>query len=204
MLLIKQVCAIIVSKGGVFVRSVFYSVINDIKFKEQYMERYKIHAERIEGGLSIFCALASAGSIFAWTRWTNQYIWWSLILLAAQIVQIVKTYLPYSRRLDALKYLIPEMHLLVIAVENKWFELESLEDADYTPFIREYRTKYADLDSKYLGPDPLPDIKRLRNKAASATDNHLKLYIGIVEGGEEDAKRSDPQADSTAVQGTGD
>ncbi len=185
-------------------RNVFFSVINDLKFKEQYMESYKAHAEHIETILSVVCALASAGSIYAWTRWTQHYIWWSLILAAAQVVQIVKSFLPYSRRLDALKYLIPEMHILVIESEDKWYELEAQESPDYTPVVHGFRLRYANLDSKYLGSDPIPDIKRLRDKATKATENHLKLYIGIMGGGEEDVRQPDPEADSAAVQGTRD
>lgn len=169
-------------------RNVFYSVVNDISFKERYMEAYKTHADHIELGFSIACGLSSAASIFAWTRWTNLHIWWSIILLLAQIAQIVKTYLPYSRRLDALKYLIPEMHKLVIDVENQWFQLERLDDPDYLSAINDFRRRMADLDIKYLGADPLPDIPKLRSKAEKATKNHLALYIEIMGGGDEDSE----------------
>lgn len=202
MLLIKQVCAIIVSKGGVFVRSVFYSVVNDIKFKEQYYESYYTYAVKIQTGTSIICALASAGSIYAWTQWEELHIIWTILILVSQVVQIVKTYLPYSRRIDALKYIIPEMHRLVLETETCWYRLEKDDNPDYITAIYKYRQKQIDIDVKYLGSDPLPDKRTLRSKAQKATENHLALYFGVVEGGDNDVQQSDPQADSEANEGT--
>lgn len=174
-------------------RNVFYSVINDITFKDRYYEAYKAHVDHFEIWFSIVCGLASAGSIFAWTQWAQHQAWWSIILIVAQVAQIVKTHLPYSRRLDALKYMIPEMHKLVIEVESQWFQMENLKDPDYLPVIDSFRNRYAELDAKYLGSDPLPDIKRLRTKAEKEAENHRNLYIGIMEGGDESGTASEDE-----------
>jgi len=183
-------------------RNVFFSVLNDIDFKHSYLDAYKAHAERIETFISVLCALSSAGAIYAWTRWTSLQIWWSLILVISQVAQIVKGYLPYSRRIDALKYLIPEMQQLVIDVENEWYKLEQVDDPDYIPLVYAYRRRLNDLETKYLGADLLPDIRHLRSKAEKVTKNHFALYIEIMGGADEDAPDAGRQDDPNAIQGT--
>ena len=174
-------------------RNVFYSVINDTVFKEKYMEAYHTHAEHVESGLSIICGLSSAFSVFAWTRWEDLHLLWSVILLISQVAQIFKSYLPYSRRLNALKHLIPEMQNLVIDAEQAWYAFEDRENPDYTTAVNEFRKRLVDLDIKYLGADPLPDIPRLRSKVEKIVKNHFSLYIDMMGGGDEDAEASDKE-----------
>ncbi len=94
-------------------RDAFWGTLHDIKFKEFYLENYSAYAGKIDTFFSILTGLTSAASIAGWGIW-QQFSWiWITLLAASQVAQVIRPLLPYSRRLTALKYLIPEMFLFL-------------------------------------------------------------------------------------------
>lgn len=171
-------------------RDAFWSVLHDCKFKEIYLEKYYTHASRIDAALSIITACISAASISAWAIWKVVPIVWSILLMVAQAIQVIRPYLPYSRRLAALKHFIPEIRHLVLEIEIFWYKSDAEDDPQYLEPLREFRKRYIDMECKYLGSDPLPSIKRLHRKADDETARHLQLFFGASEGDETSAKET--------------
>ncbi|MBO7670748.1 MAG: hypothetical protein J6S60_09190 [Oscillospiraceae bacterium] len=171
-------------------RDAFWSTLHDLNFKKLYLEKYHSHATRIDAVISAVAALASAGSISAWTIWQKLPLIWGIILMIVQVLQIVRPFLPYSRRLAALKYFIPEIRHLVLDVETEWYRAELSDSPDYITVLHTFRKRYISLECEYLGSDPLPDIKHLRSAAEKDALNHLRLFFGASEGDESDAEAS--------------
>ncbi len=163
-------------------RETYWAVLHDCKFKEYYLEAYSRYAKTVEAIISGFTMLASAGSIAAWAVWSRFPVVWSLIIMLAQAVQILRPLLPYSRRVTAAQYMLPELRIMAVQIETAWLRAESEEQAtDYISLFERFRTQLISLDNKYLGMDVIPDKKRIRAHVEAETENHLRLFFGATE-----------------------
>ena len=159
-------------------RSAFWGVVHKCKFQEFYLEKYLQHITRIDSCLAGFTSLVSAASIAGWSVWKEFPQFWSALLMLSQIVLVVRPLLPYSRRLSALKFLVPEVRSLAREAEIAWMDADGNESVDYLPKIDSFSGRLLAIESKYLGSDVLPRIKRLSNQAEEETANHFRLIFG--------------------------
>lgn len=176
-------------------RDSYWALLHECKFKELYLDAYSHRAQIIEWCITGFLMLSTAASIAALSFWSKVPWLWSGVILLSQILQIVQPLLPFSKRIDAAKYLIPELRMLSIQVETAWLRADAEEQAtDYISLFEKYRTEMISLESKFLGIDVIPDKKGIRAKVEKDAENHLRLFFGVSEeqGDECNATEAEP------------
>ena len=160
-------------------RDIFWALLYDCKYKEFYLEYYNSHAARIDRILAGITSLATAGSVAAWGIWQQFPVLWSIFIMVAQVVQLLRPLFPYAKRIAAFHYFIPALRRLTWDIEISWYrlELEGHDAVDTLALIDSFRQRYLDLDLQYLGAERLPDLQRIEKRAAAAADNHMNLYL---------------------------
>lgn len=165
-------------------RGTYFRLFLDLRYKLCYAECYQAHASRMDLWLTLFGAVVSAGSVAAWSVWKSIPLLWSFLVCAAQVLQICKSHLPYAKRLPALKYAIPDMHKLLLDVENSWNESNiepCADEAAYSTLFEKYSQRYDAIRSRYFDND---DFKSMRYVSALAEKNcksYFYRFYGIKE-----------------------
>lgn len=95
-----------------------------------YIGFYHARTESIDRCISAFTALASSSAVVGWILWRETVtLWglridfsfvWMVIIMVSQVVNAVKEYLPYSKRLHSLSALSNDFNSLVLVMENDW------------------------------------------------------------------------------------
>ncbi len=110
----------------------------DCFYVDDLLRRY----QRTDRNLNIFLAITSSTAIAGWAIWQTVLMVWAVLIAGAQVVTVIKPWIPYSDRLKALFKAGPELAALAIAAEREWF---AVADGDFTE--AEIHEKYITLKS---------------------------------------------------------
>lgn len=163
-------------------REAFWSVFYDLKYKQFYLETYRTHAERINNAILVLGAIASASTIAGWKIWEAHAFMWSIILAIAQIVQVVKPYMPYAKRLQGAQYALPEVRELLIEIEHAWNRcgvIHTCSDDEYNDLIQQYRKQYRAIENKYMSGFNLPIVETVQETAIEQRDSYFRRHYNI-------------------------
>lgn len=146
-----------------------------------YLELFYLEAVRLDTSIEIFLAIVSNGSIAAWVIWSKaQFIWASIIALS-QLVNAVKPYLPYQRRIRNLESLKIELTELLLQMEAKWYKVSDnqLTDEEIHSLTINMKQRKYQLTSLYLSTTPLPiNRKYLAQAEQKANKYFTSNYLG--------------------------
>lgn len=157
-------------------RDQFWTLFYRIKFSSFYLPMYQRRIQIINNILDALSLLTSAASIAAWNIWESFPLIWSILLASAQVSQLIKPLLPYSKRLQALKFIIPELRDLADEMTSAWNHLSPLPDSDFSNDLESFQRRYTEIESKYLGSDSTPYIHRLGMRAMDDLENDLTPF----------------------------
>lgn len=168
-------------------RTYLWNCIYDLKFKEFFIEKYICRARRIDAIISAASALVTIAAVSLWTILGNWELILSVALLIAQLVQSTRQYLPYSRRISALTYLLLDLRVSNLQAEKYWWQHQNANNEqtncdDLAAKVFDLKSEFAALESRYLGSDHLPRSTRLNNLAQKELDIFIRLsYINDKE-----------------------
>lgn len=108
----------------------------------------------------ISCHSGKRGRMGIWQQFP---VLWSIFIMVAQVVQLLRPLFPYAKRIAAFHYFIPALRRLTWDIEMAWYrlELEGHDAVDTLALIDSFRKRYLDLDLQYLGAERLPDLQRI-------------------------------------------
>ncbi|GAA5021168.1 hypothetical protein GCM10011506_03270 [Marivirga lumbricoides] len=98
---------------------IWYYMI-DSKFQALYLDYAMTQFQKYDLGINIFLALTSSGSIAAWAIWQELQMVWVIIIVAANVVTIIKPYFPYSKYVKELSEGALKMQNLHLDYERLW------------------------------------------------------------------------------------
>ena len=152
-----------------------------LKVRTNYVDLYQNSSESWDRRINIFLAITSSGSIGGWVIWNELRLVWSVIIACSQVINAVKTFLPYKRRIRILNGLYYDLRALALEVEKNWFDVYKgkLSERQIHDIQITIKAKKSDLLKKHLGSNALPEKKRLMKKAKEQTMIYFKgFYLG--------------------------
>jgi hypothetical protein len=114
------------------------------KYQALYLCQFNAYIRTIDRLANIILALTSSGSIGGWLIWKDQPLVWASILGVAQLINIVKPFLPYLKDKEQLAETYIFYETLHLDYERLWIEFETSTNEDQAT------DKYFQLKNKEL------------------------------------------------------
>ncbi len=132
-------------------RTKFWNMYLQTKADYDYFSEYTRIARRWNNGISIFLAFTSTASIAAWSIWESVPLLWTALIVAAQVVSLLKPYLPFEKRISTAGYYLPELQSILNSIDHYFSDIDISErsDKDINDTILEYSNKLTVLENKY-------------------------------------------------------
>jgi hypothetical protein len=101
----------------------YWKQLEQVKVASICIRLYRDRLARWTTGLDILKAVASSGTIGAWVIWRDYAFVWATIIALAQVVEALKSALPFARRSKAANALALALELLFIDAEFEWDQI---------------------------------------------------------------------------------
>ncbi|OAA91277.1 hypothetical protein [Clostridium ljungdahlii] len=153
----------------------FWNRMVQIKFEILYFNEYIEQSGKFDICVNTFTAITSSGSIAGWAIWNNLKFIWAILIAMTQVITVIKSYLPYHKRVEFLSKLCFELSGLFINCEHLWYDVSngSLTNNEINDKLRDIQIKEDKIKNKYLGSNILP----LKNKLETKANIKLKEYF---------------------------
>ena len=163
-------------------RELYWNYYTQIKMDEYYYSTYLVSTSKIEFWINFFILTISFAGIAFWSIWSSLWVLWAIILAIFQIVSVTKHILPFSKRISALNYLLPDLARLANEVERDWgrIELHELSDSEINELIFSYRNTSDKLMEKYARSDLLPENNAYAKRAEAKRVAYFKQKYNII------------------------
>jgi len=101
----------------------YWRELDQLKVHVFYLENYLERTITIDRYINMFLATAASGSIASWVVWKDYSFLWGSIIAFSQVVNAIKSYLPYKKRLKALQGITNDLESLFLVMEDNWFKV---------------------------------------------------------------------------------
>lgn len=151
----------------------FWDEMCQLKFELFYLEEYISNSYDWDKRINFITAIASSSSIGAWAVWNSLKFVWSSIIALSQVINAIKTQLPYSKRIKVLNDVYSEYSRLFIEFDYTWYKASNgdMSNTDINDTLKSLRTKKDKIDNKLLTIN-LPRNEKLVEKAMK----NIELY----------------------------
>ncbi len=148
-----------------------------------YKRKYKISTRRIGNVYSGFLMLVSAGGIATLTCWQKYPTVWSIIVLLAQILQVLQPLTQAAKQWQALNYIIQDASDMMDEISAYWRAIERadppISDAEIEAKIETFQKRMRDSERRFAGNIDFPFKKRLDEKAFEENARYFWYYYGV-------------------------
>ena len=86
-----------------------------------YLQTHLLRYQRIERRIECFLAVAASASIGGWAVWSQLWLVWAFVIAASQVLNAIRHLLPYSKRIELLQGILPELGQLLLDVEKEYY-----------------------------------------------------------------------------------
>ena len=148
----------------------YWAMYTSIKHKERYYRYYSTGSKRINALISGGLIAVTLGGVGSWAIGDyHPFIWICAgIAATAQVVQVLNQfYFPFAKQVAALRYLLPQLSKLILAIDSNWRKLKinTLDNNEISNLIDKYQAQYAELEAQYIVALYMPRRKRSEKKA---------------------------------------
>ncbi|QGY46158.1 hypothetical protein GM418_21560 [Maribellus comscasis] len=102
---------------------IFKNLIN-YKYKYFILSLLATKYYKYDRNLNIFLAFATSGSVATWALWNKLPIIWAGIIVAAQIINLIKPYFPFSKICKEINDKQRLLQGLLLNYENLWSKIQ--------------------------------------------------------------------------------
>jgi len=146
------------------------------------IEFYKIclkDSQNIQRVITITLKVTSSSSIAGWLIWKDFGFLWAFILGISQVLEAIKNYLPYEKRIKPLKKLISNQESLLIKIENLWYKVSNgkVEDEEIHNLYIRLKAKIKTMEDNCLMNVEIPEYKWVVSKAKKSTEAYFKNFL---------------------------
>lgn len=158
----------------------YWQCFTDLKRDALYVDLYLRRTENIDRYMNMFLAATSSSSVGAWAVWQKHELVWGTLIAASQVLNAVKSYIPYSKRLRNLAGLSPDINALALVAESDWFKVcrGELDEAEINNMHIRLKKKSLDLVQKHFKGSSLPSSNALEKKAGEICVGYMAAYFG--------------------------
>ena len=156
----------------------YWTEMVQLKAHVLYLDEYLVRTERMDRTISMFLAIASSASIGTWAVWQKYQLVWAFIIAFSQVLNAVKPYLPYKKRLETLSGLRRDFEEILLLVERRWYDVAegNLSQEQIHELHSEIREKKSRAQHKHLGLSPLPGNVRFMEKAEQEATLYFRNF----------------------------
>ena len=151
------------------------------KFTMYYIDFYHENSVKIDRRMNMFLAIVACGSIAGWAVWNQLAIIWACFVALSQVLNAIKPYLPYSKRVEGLLKYNNDIGLLYAKMEYDWLYVSNgkLTEDEINDLLLKYISEIIAFPGKYLVDDYLTKNEKCREKADDLTNNYfIKNFWG--------------------------
>jgi len=151
-----------------------------------YFQIYRKRANTIEKTMSIILALISSASVASWAIWNQWAVAWAVIIGGSTLLNIIKSQLPYEKRISAMDYMLPKLINLISEMENYYNSLvikeeKSITKAQINYDLKEFEKTYNDLRNTFaLKNIPEPWSKKISDKAEKLAEEEINRKYNYI------------------------
>lgn len=144
-----------------------------------YLEIYAEKMYLSERNINVFCAIASSASIASWAIWSEISFLWGLIIAISQVLNSVKEFFPFAKKLKLLKQFAEGMKEVYISMEQDWFRVANgeLTEKEINALLTKYKRKVVELESEYLDEDVLVEKSAYMEEADKKCNIYFERYF---------------------------
>ena len=159
-------------------QSRYWRELDQLKVHVFYLESYLEKTLNYDRWLNMFIAIMANGSIASWVVWKEYSFIWGLLIALSQLINAIKVYLPYQKRLKSLESITKELETLFLVMETAWFDVSEgkLTEQEIHKQRMDMKKKNQQLTDKYFGGNPLPHDKKLLIKAKDQAVSYFKTF----------------------------
>lgn len=146
----------------------FVYMYESVKYKEFYYAAHYKRSNCINTVWAAVLTLVSIASMLAWSISQSMPALWALLVASAQFAQCLIPMLPWSRQMNALRFLLPELKKMSLAIDREYMEIylnRDLPDNEIKSMINKYETAFADLENQFVQDIVFPERKSVLDKA---------------------------------------
>jgi hypothetical protein len=147
----------------------------DARYVDLCLARTEMMDRFIKGAL----AVAASSSIAGWAVFKEYSFVWASFVAGAQVLQVIKDYLPYKNRLKALAGLSQDLNAISLAAENGWYRVSSgdLFDDDIHDLRFDLKKRKQAAVQKAFPTAGLPMNKRFQDRAELENQQYFEIYL---------------------------
>lgn len=138
-----------------------------LKVWQIYLDLYADNSYKWERRINMITAISASSSIAAWAIWGQMDFIWAIIIAISQVVNAIKPYLPYGKRLEMINPLINDLQSLYIKMEYNWFKVSNGEfkESEINDMLFGFKNEYRVLEKKNIKSNDLLQNEKLRRLA---------------------------------------
>jgi len=161
----------------------FWRELDQLRIHATYVEGYYEKTVRTDRFVNMVLAVASSGGIAGWAVWNEYHYVWAFIVATSQVINAVKGYLPYSKRLKALNALSAELESQFLSMENHWFNVAEarLNDEEIHKLHMKLKEQRRMIVQKNIGAIDLPHDQRLMDEAIESAKRYFENFYTFEE-----------------------
>ncbi len=141
-----------------------------------YLDLYGEDSYKWEKRINVFSAIAASTSIAAWAIWQQLSFVWSLIIAMSQVLNAIKEFMPYSKRLKAIVPFMEDLKFLYNKMEYIWFKVASGEmtEEEINETLYEFKNECTNIENKHLKDETLLENEKFKKEADKKTDDYFE------------------------------
>lgn len=165
-------------------RGTLFSYYFELGHELCYQEAYAISVRRIEATYSAFLMLASAGGIVTLAIWDTFPFVWAAIALLAQVLQVIKPLMPFSKQKTALRYIRQDTQALFDEVALFWDSIGKYAEtpernAMIADKLKEFKSMQRSTLDRFGADIEFPKKARIQRKATKENEKHFWFQYHI-------------------------
>ncbi|MGQ4807875.1 hypothetical protein NKDENANG_01240 [Candidatus Entotheonellaceae bacterium PAL068K] len=159
----------------------FWQALVHLRVHIYYLRQFHLRDERRQTRLDMFLAVTSNGSIATWAIWGKWPILWAIIIGLSQLINAIRPYLPYQRRIRAITALNRELDELSLHAEHRWYAIAEghLTNEQIHDETIELKRRKSKAEDTYLGSLPFPENDKLLQEAESQATTYFRTNYKV-------------------------
>lgn len=157
----------------------YWNYMVQIKAWIFYLDLYIEDSYKWERRFNIFSAIASSASIAAWTMWDQFSFLWALVIAVSQVINAVKEFLPFSKRIKFIMPLLQNLKFLYNKMEYNWFGVASGEmtEEEMNKLLYRFKDEFSNIENVGLKEEILTERKDFMHLADKRTTSYFMNHF---------------------------
>lgn len=156
----------------------YFRMYETIKFKECFYAAYEVRARRLYNWFSFLALAVSLISVLVWTISKSMPTLWAIIIAVAQFAQVFSIRLPYADQIGALKFLLPELHNLLLQIDVDWMKIDicNYEETKIIDLVSKYENHFSKIEDQYTIGVLFREIPSILKKAEKDQELYFRSH----------------------------